>query len=75
MFWSYSVKGLVCQLLVCRFVKGCLGVLCSGGIVVAAATVADDDGDSDDADTVIMALAIWILVYFSAFKCIDALVR
>ena len=75
MFWSYSVKGLVCQLLVCRFVEGCLGVLCFGGIVAAAATVADDDGNCDAADTVIMALAIWILVYFPAFKCTDALVR
>ena len=52
-------------------------MLCAGGIVVAAAaaaaTVADDDGD--DADTVIMALAIWILIYFPAFKCTDTLVR
>ena len=48
-------------------------VLCAGGIVAAAAaTVADDDGA--DADTVIMALAIWILLYFPAFKCTDALV-
>ena len=38
--------------------------LCSGGIVAADATVADDDGNGDDADTVIMAFAIWILYIF-----------